>query len=125
MNKITMTLAPLNGAVAESGKPLQTITLTLMGYVVQGQKGDRGDPGPQGPAGAPGADGPQGPAGIDGLPGPRGADGAQGPQGPQGPIGPPGPAGAPGSTTELLVSDTDAPPVILTNEGETDFFYSD
>lgn len=39
MNKITMTLAPLNGAVAESGKPLQTITLTLMGYVVQGQPG--------------------------------------------------------------------------------------
>lgn len=36
--------------------------------------------------------------------------------------------GSPGvssSRTELLVSDTDAPPVILTNEGETDFFYSD
>lgn len=51
MNKITMQLAPLNGAVAESGKPLQTITLTLMGYVVQGQKGDPGDPGPQGDPG--------------------------------------------------------------------------
>lgn len=51
MNKVTMTLAPLYDAVAESGKPLQTITLTLMGYVVHGQKGDPGDPGPGVPAG--------------------------------------------------------------------------
>ncbi len=63
MNKITMQLAPLNGAVAESGKPLQTITLTLMGYVVQGQKGDPGDPGPAGDPGAKGDPGVGVPAG--------------------------------------------------------------
>lgn len=39
MSRIKLTLAPLYGAQAKSGTPQQTLTLTLMGYVVQGTAG--------------------------------------------------------------------------------------
>lgn len=94
--------------------------------------GPQGKPGPEGPIGLTGPEGPQGPQGV------------QGDIGPEGPGVPAGgvtgqvlrkksnadrdtewadPAG--GIDNELMVSDTDSPPVILTNEDATDFLYSD
>ena len=57
MNKIKLTLSPLRDASIDGDAALSSVTLTLMSYVVQGQKGDPGPAGVQGPAGPAGAKG--------------------------------------------------------------------
>jgi hypothetical protein len=68
-----------------------------------GPKGIGGPAGPQGPAGPVG---PQGPVGAAGPQGPIGIEGPQGPKGDKGDLGPTGPQGIPGTTNQIVISDS-------------------
>lgn len=95
---------------------------------VKGDKGDKGDTGPEGPQGEVGPQGPEGPEGPQGEKGDAGEKGDTGDVGPAGPAGaqgargeagPKGPAGIGINVIDQLADESQLPPVVNMETGDT------